>query len=519
MNVGQPANRSILLIGLALFGAVGLSQTTTLPAPRVQFPSGGFAEVGGVIDGWYRRYLGRPSDPDGLAAWIEYVRRGKSLRDIQVQILASEEYFARASRRNDLFIRTLFRDELGRIPTNAEVDQWLRRMRSVGDKRSRLIVEFLDWSDSLAQSQPTVSSNPADLTRQIVDESWVLVDTARRETVGTPVARPLVLRANALLAAADDFNRLTQSRSFRPEQWASSLAEVNRAVVATEEMLAQASGTAPTSTSIVRRIRFITDRLGQTVAAKPPSNVITVDYDARGLDELIEELGNEVERMVRILRFPVRPTYVDQILQRELSGFAGQVADFRGLVWDRRPKRELRAALVELQRRSAHIAPNLAATSQPAAATDQWRNVEEKIQKLAISLDVNTWPAAGDQLLYTPGTEPGKISPTASTITIIDAMISDVDVFLDSLTPLMTTYPDAFWLQAECRRLRANLLTLRDLARRGADPRQLRDQLRRAVDGYQRIQERYSGARRQALRLEAPNLRDRLIELERLIGS
>ncbi len=85
------------------------------------------AQAQGPVDQirlWYRQYLGRDVDADGLQHWLGHLRAGRSLRDIQAGILGSDEYYRNAGGTPEGFVFMLFRDLTGRSPTWRDVEYW-----------------------------------------------------------------------------------------------------------------------------------------------------------------------------------------------------------------------------------------------------------------------------------------------------------------------------------------------------------------------------------------------------------
>jgi hypothetical protein len=515
----RPGREFIFVLLLASLVGLGYDSARA-QAPRVSFPSGGFGDLEQVIRSWYVRYLGREAEPAGLQGWVNAIRRGRTLRDVQVDLLSSDEFYIRNGQRDDLFIRALFKAELGRIPTQEEMQIWLRRLRKNNDRRSRTVREFLEWAEGQAQVAPPVAAQPSDLTRQIVDDAVLLQDSARRELAGTVQGQQLGFRTRDFIDAADQIHRAGLRRDFRPGQMAGLFSNLDRSLSAVEEALAWPAGTAPVTVSIARRVRGEVDSLRQSLGivetALPSRPDIGGGIDTRGLDQELAALADDVEIANRILRFPLRPTYVDAIVQREMTGLAGQIADLRNQLWNGFRVDQLQQAITSLQRRSAGIAGNIASTSQVVPLTPQWQQVENRLALISRRLGVNNWPGGGGPIVTYPPTGPSP--PGNNLIFLIDAITAEIEVFLESLTPIITTYPDAFWLQAEYRRLRANLLLLRELASRGANPAQVREQLTRVMEGYQRIQQRLGARSLRTMSVAPPDLAGRLRELEQLAG-
>jgi hypothetical protein len=48
------------------------------------------------VGGWYRLYLGRAADPQGIAFWAGYLDQGGRDETIEAGLIGSPEYLARA---------------------------------------------------------------------------------------------------------------------------------------------------------------------------------------------------------------------------------------------------------------------------------------------------------------------------------------------------------------------------------------------------------------------------------------
>jgi hypothetical protein len=82
----------------------------------------------GLVDTWYRTYLGRGSlDDPGSLVWVDQLRQGFSPQAVQAGILSSDEYYFRNGGSIQGFIQGLYRDALGRSPTPRALDFWSRR--------------------------------------------------------------------------------------------------------------------------------------------------------------------------------------------------------------------------------------------------------------------------------------------------------------------------------------------------------------------------------------------------------
>jgi hypothetical protein len=78
-----------------------------------------------MVRNWYHQFLNRPPDPSGLQFWPDALRSGAPPAEVLAQILDSDEYYARCGYTPPGFVRTLFRDLLGREPTPSEYRQYV----------------------------------------------------------------------------------------------------------------------------------------------------------------------------------------------------------------------------------------------------------------------------------------------------------------------------------------------------------------------------------------------------------
>jgi hypothetical protein len=143
--------RSILVFALLALSAPPALAQYYLPGYQYSSPTDLQAEVAN----WYRRFLHREPDPQGLAGWVQGLQSGTSPEQTLAGILSSAEYYAESGNRPDGFIRHLYQDLLGRQPTDQELAFWLQRMYT-GD-RSGVAYAFLMRYPQSWQAVPSVS--------------------------------------------------------------------------------------------------------------------------------------------------------------------------------------------------------------------------------------------------------------------------------------------------------------------------------------------------------------------------
>jgi hypothetical protein len=88
--------------------------------------------------------LGRTAEPAGLAAWVDLLNRGTTAKQVQADILASDEYFAGHGQGNAAgFITGVYHDVLGRSAEDGAVQVWSTVLGS-GASRTTVALAILD---------------------------------------------------------------------------------------------------------------------------------------------------------------------------------------------------------------------------------------------------------------------------------------------------------------------------------------------------------------------------------------
>jgi hypothetical protein len=109
------------VLWLALGGVVSEAQ---VQPPRGRNPDQ-------QVDQWYRQYLRRPVDADGLRDWAVKLRNGRPWEEVLGGILGSNESFVARGGTNPRYVRALYRELLGRAPSNSEVRAALFRLNGL----------------------------------------------------------------------------------------------------------------------------------------------------------------------------------------------------------------------------------------------------------------------------------------------------------------------------------------------------------------------------------------------------
>ncbi|HVJ82335.1 MAG TPA: hypothetical protein VNC50_14800, partial [Planctomycetia bacterium] len=95
--------------------------------------------IGKAVNDLYRRYLGRDADQPSLQLWIDSVQGRSSLEEVAIELMASSEYASRHPGSSE-FVEAVYRDTLGRAPTQQEIDVYLANELVPDDRDGRLRV-------------------------------------------------------------------------------------------------------------------------------------------------------------------------------------------------------------------------------------------------------------------------------------------------------------------------------------------------------------------------------------------
>jgi len=116
-----------------LAAAAALSLTTlATPSPAAPY-NPALGDPVALVDSWYRAYLGRSGVEDGGSGfWVDRLQRGDTPEAVQAGLLASGEYYGRAGNNVENWVRSVFRDAVGREASPRDVNFWGRRAYTQG---------------------------------------------------------------------------------------------------------------------------------------------------------------------------------------------------------------------------------------------------------------------------------------------------------------------------------------------------------------------------------------------------
>lgn len=94
---------------------------------------------------WYRRYLHRRPDPDGLRNCVAQLESGQTPTAVKAGLLGSGEYYQDHGNNPEGFVTGLYTDVLGRAPSPRGLGYWLNQLNADSGNRQQLALDFLKW--------------------------------------------------------------------------------------------------------------------------------------------------------------------------------------------------------------------------------------------------------------------------------------------------------------------------------------------------------------------------------------
>lgn len=103
--------------------------------------------VGAIVEGYYQSTLGRPSDAGGKAYWTSVIQGGETPANVAAYFYASDEYFQRSGNTNRAWVRSLYRELLGREGDTNGVNYW-SGLADSGTPRQTIALDFYQSIES-----------------------------------------------------------------------------------------------------------------------------------------------------------------------------------------------------------------------------------------------------------------------------------------------------------------------------------------------------------------------------------
>jgi|GEM_PF-1234764 uncharacterized lipoprotein YbaY len=124
--------------------ALQLDQVAQPTNPYPRFPAAGLAEEQQIaqIVRWFNDYIGRNPTDREITAYLNALRSGQTMGQIQLSLLAHENFFNRCDADKRVYIERMHQLLIGRNPTPEELAYWVGRYDAQGGMRRNLAQEF-----------------------------------------------------------------------------------------------------------------------------------------------------------------------------------------------------------------------------------------------------------------------------------------------------------------------------------------------------------------------------------------
>ena len=437
---------------------------------------------------WYRDYLGREPGPE-LTAWVELLRGGMSPVDLQATILGSDEFFNAKGRDPQTFVLETLQSVTWQQPTNQDLRRWTDRLTQLRGDRFALVREILMTN---ATNQPTVAAGTiVDLSTRLVSAVRLLHDTAAFELSGTLQGQQVTLRSQATLDAAESFRRAVAQRNFRADSLQQELVSVERSFDAVQAALSNPPGTAPSTSSIARRVSTLLSDVRASL--RLPSDPIYGDYpstqpgtpgtgaiETQRMLAQIDSISRGTQSIIQLYQTRGSYDYTYNTTLRDLDTFAGQLDNFRLSVQRTSSPQRLQWEFQQLNDQAARIRPQVLQGTPPTFTRLYWQSVESGLLQLSDTLNRSTGTIGSNPGPINPGPiNPGPVyRPNQELLLTIDQAMAQSDAFLAGLTPFVFGIPEVPRLQRDIRTLKGRLAELRQSAVQGDSQFNASEQIR-----------------------------------------
>ncbi len=434
------------------------------------------------IRNWYRDYLGREVGPE-LKAWVELLRGGMSPLDVQATILGSDEFYNEKGRNAQTFIIETLQSITWEEPSAAEERRWTDRLRALRGDRFALAREILLAHEDDAGLGNPVAPSRAEIAKRLTAAAKLLTDTIDFEIGGTTQGRQANLKVQALVDAAEQFQRYAGSATSRPANASQALQSVTgarRSLTSLQATLNSPAGTAPSATNVARRLFDMLDEAELAIddRSSPPAGPTRPTYPPTNRD-LIAQAGaasRAVESIIQSLTGTAYQSYSSSVVLRDLDSLAARLDQLQTTLAGSGSRERLAWEVEALLELADRIEPRLLAGQPPPFTRLYWSSVTSSLEQMGDTLGV-AQRDSNDVLRPTPA-EP-QVLP------LVDQAIARAEVFLTGTQPLVFGVPEVPRVQRDVRGLKSRLLSLRQEALSGEPATRQLETLTSMVASYQ----------------------------------
>lgn len=260
-----------------------------------------------MVQDWYRQFLSREADPQGLQHFTSSLYKGTPPEKLLGDILAGDEFYNLAGATPEGFVRELYQGGTGRQPNRNELREWLQRPLGSAPERRAVAEAFLQrhpqgWQAPANPIELDHLNTAHDAGRRLADQIERLSDDIVFDLEGIR-ERDLYRKADKALADLRNFERtlrpgITRERAVR--EFAPLDASIN-------ELTQSVRVQAPTN----RRLARDADRVSETKALLQQALTLG-DTSAQQANEILRHQANALAVQAADLQRMMAYTLADE---------------------------------------------------------------------------------------------------------------------------------------------------------------------------------------------------------------
>lgn len=306
------------------------------------------------------------------------------------------------------------------------------------------------------------------LVEQLVGESSRFVETVRFELGGNRQGRNLEIRGNALVGAAESYQRELAAGNANVSRRHRALESVERSLAEVWSELNSPAGTAPLSASTARSISQLADEVRRIEGSSgPPPTNDPAGYDSGKVGRFADAtrvnagaLASQLDRETGYL-----PPYEEVV--RDLRRLADDLDTFGRLARRRAPLSQVQASFRPVRGQARRIGGTLERAQAPAYVKNLWSGIDTNIATID---ELISGVGPGPGLLPPPIVNPppiGTVPPTARVVALIDQALGELDAYAAALRPNVRSIPEGPRFQSDANSARDALVAFREALSNG----------------------------------------------------
>ena len=349
----------------------------------------------------YQEYYQRSPSESEVQNWMQYIRKGDSLKEIHASFIGSEEYFNKHRRNQSSWLNGVFATVVNRNPQSSEFNYWMRRLQQLNGDRRQLAKEFLRTHSEGTSSGSGNFLPSNNLPNQLVSSANQLVQSARREFGGWS-GSILQLQANNLLQVSQQARTILQRSDANSSDARLALNNVNVAIQGINSQFQQVSGGSNSRyhlSQINQVYRQISNQLpsGGNIGGPsyppyyPPNNnnqQTLTRAEALQISMLNNSAVNQLRQVNSLIRDIARYNYRYVNLSNDTNHLLNEFQNFGNTIYAGYPKVNLQRKLGTFEGEVRQIGQRINANAVDVRVSQNWYQFASAYNQLAKTVGV-----------------------------------------------------------------------------------------------------------------------------------